>query len=105
MAQDIYLKGTSGDWYEDVTFRLKDKYVNNTPKDLSNYADELISRHMKLKGYTENNNSYVEQNIKKINEQKNLEIVKRKNLYDSIEIFCILSLVFVAFMIIICLII
>ncbi len=55
MAQDIYLKGTSGDWYEDVTFRVKDKYINNTPKNLAAYADELITNHMKLKGYSEYN--------------------------------------------------
>ncbi len=98
MAKDIYLKGTNDDWYEDVTFRLKDNYVNNTPKNLANYADDLISKHMKLKGYTEYQPQVIySKNVRDIN--------NKKHLYDAIEWFCILGLVFLGIVLVVCLLI
>ncbi len=95
MAQNIYIKGTQNDWYEDATFRVKDEYVNNTPTNLANYADELISNHMKTKGYSEYTSAvYTKQ-----------EMLKKKQLYDTIEWFCWISLAFLAVVLGVCLVI
>ncbi|OOB76793.1 MAG: hypothetical protein BEN19_04020 [Epulopiscium sp. Nuni2H_MBin003] len=100
MAKDIYIKGTDSDWYEDATFRIKDGYIGSTPKNLSLFADELIGKHMKLKGYTEYRQTMptISKNI------YNKKVTDTKNSYDKIESFCYISLAILAILLIFCLI-
>ncbi len=90
MAKDIYIKGTDADWYEDVTFRVKDSYIDSRPKNLANYADDLIGTHMKLRGYNEYR-------------KHSMQIVKQKNIYNKIEMFCYISLIILSITVIACL--
>ncbi|WP_010167032.1 hypothetical protein [Candidatus Epulonipiscium viviparus] len=89
MTKNIYIKGTNSDWYEDVTFRIKDKHIVKSTQNLSAYADELIGKHMKLRGYTE----YKKHDI----------VFKAQNkLYRRIELFCNLSLLFLCIILTMC---
>ncbi len=94
MAKDIYIRGTQNDWYEGVTFQLKDGYAGTAPDNLAQYADELIGSHMKVKGYSDyfRASQYSAQN----------KATTPNKIYDKIELFCKGSLAFLGIVLMIC---
>ncbi|OON97546.1 MAG: hypothetical protein ATN36_03050 [Epulopiscium sp. Nele67-Bin005] len=86
MGKNIKIKGTDSDWYDNVTFCLKDNCTQHVPQNLTQYADELIERHMKLKGYSEGVAS------KYATYEKSDGAKKQSRLYDKIDLFCKCSL-------------
>ncbi|ONI42421.1 hypothetical protein AN639_11605 [Candidatus Epulonipiscium fishelsonii] len=53
MERKIRVQGIQSDWFEDAVFTVKEENLKDVPYNLCNYAEELIERHMKLKGYSE----------------------------------------------------
>lgn len=47
MKKEIIIDGSASDWFEKATFVLKETHVNAMPKDLMNYAEEIVENHMK----------------------------------------------------------
>ena len=47
MKKEIIIDGKTSDWFEKATFVLKENSVEDLPKDLMHYAEQLVENHMK----------------------------------------------------------
>ncbi len=111
MKKEIVIDGKTSDWFEKATFVLKDNHVENLPKDLMYYAEQLVENHMKkfpamdrealptvdfthqgFKKYHEYQRAY-EQQVKKTYEKINREKEKIRKRARYVNTFVTLSII------------